>query len=78
VETGHDNILIGYDVAGSANDDNTTRIGKSYNESSGGGQNRAFIAGIRGTTVTGGAPVAVNANNQLGTAEKLGAGLGYG
>jgi hypothetical protein len=64
--TGFDNILIGH--LGVAAENNTLRIGQTG--SSGGQQNRAFIAAIRGTT-TGAAdaiPVLIDSNGQLGTA----------
>ena len=64
------NIMIGSTVYGVAGDTNTTRIGLPY--SSGSGQNRTFIAGIRGTAVSGGAPVVIDANGQMGTAPATG------
>jgi hypothetical protein len=42
------------------------------------GINRTFIAGVRQGRVNGAAPVGVDAYGQLGLADKLGAGLGYG
>lgn len=58
--TGSNNIVIGN--TGTAADLNTIRVGAQ------GTQNRTFIAGIRGTTVTGGQTVVVNADGQLGVA----------
>ena len=49
---------------------NTIRIGFPY--SAGAGQNQTFIAGIRGTPVSGGFPVVIDAYGQLGTADGLG------
>jgi hypothetical protein len=66
--TGWSNIFIGSGVAGTAADANTIRIGLPYDGASG-GQNRAFIAGIFGTPLTGAAyNVYIDANGQLGTA----------
>jgi hypothetical protein len=67
---GNYNLFLGGGVLGTANDTNTIRIGSAYN---GGttppsGQNQTFIAGIYGTTVTGGLPVLIDANGQLGVA----------
>jgi len=56
--TGSNNIIIGN--TGVAADLNTLRIGVQ------GTQTRTFISGIRGTRVTGGQTVMVNANGQLG------------
>jgi IPT/TIG domain-containing protein len=65
--TGSYNLFLGADVAGTASDTNTIRIGLPY--SSGAGQNRTFIAGIYGTAVSAGVPlpVVIDANGQLGT-----------
>jgi|SRR5215469_8801489 len=58
--TGSYNIDIGsYGLAG---DSNIIRIGRQ------GTQTAAFIAGIRGTPITGGIPVAVTSSGQLGVA----------
>ncbi len=54
---GSNNIEIGN--AGVTAEANTTRIGTS--------QTRAFVAGIRNAVVSGGVPVYVSANGQLGT-----------
>jgi hypothetical protein len=54
---GDDNILIGH--AGVSSESDTIRIGSV--------QTRAFIAGISGTTTTGGVQVFVNGSGQLGT-----------
>lgn len=56
--TGSNNIVIGN--TGTAADLNTIRVGAQ------GTQTRTFIAGIRGTMVTGGQSVVVNADGQLG------------
>jgi len=53
---GSGNILIGH--AGTSSDNNMIRIGT--------GQSATFIAGISGVGVSGGAPVVVNSNGQLG------------
>jgi len=58
--TGSNNIAIGN--PGISADTNTIRIGTQ------GTQNKTFIAGIRGVTVTGAVPVLVNASGQLGIA----------
>jgi hypothetical protein len=63
--SGDDNIFIGGLVFGAAGDTNTIRIGKPTGGV--GGQNRAFIAGIRGTTVSGGEGVYIDALGQLGS-----------
>jgi len=62
--TGNYNINIGYAVSGSAGEASTIRIGGA------GYQNRAFIAGISGTTtgLSGAVTVVIDANGQLGTA----------
>lgn len=75
--TGNNNIAIGYQAGydwrtgnnniaiaspGSANDMRTIRIGVQ------GRQQTTIIAGIRGVNVTGGVPVLINANGQLGIA----------
>ena len=74
--TGNDNIGIGdfggHDITsgswnihigspGSASDDHTIKIGQQ------GTQNKTFIAGISGTSISGGAPVYVNSSGQLGS-----------
>jgi hypothetical protein len=79
---GRHNIALG-SFAGSpsgVSESNTMRLGLQYQP---GvlplhGINRTFVAGIRGTTVAGATPVGVSANGQLGMADKLGAGAGYG
>jgi hypothetical protein len=53
---GNYNIMIGN--MGSSSDDNTIRIGDN--------QSQTYIAGISGNTVSGGAPVVVNSQGQLG------------
>jgi N-acetylneuraminic acid mutarotase len=57
--TGSNNIVIGVAVAGVAGESDTTRIG--------GTQTRAFMAGVRGVTASGGATVYVTTTGQLGT-----------
>jgi hypothetical protein len=77
---GTHNILIGSDVRGGT-ESNTLRLGLPYNPAAvpvPAGISRTFVAGIRGTTVSGATPVGVDANGQLGMADKLGAGAGYG
>lgn len=56
--TGNNNIDIGN--AGAAGESGTIRIGTS------GTQTAAFIAGIRGVPVSGGQPIGIAANGQLG------------
>jgi hypothetical protein len=58
--TGDNNIDIGSNF-GVIGESNTIRIGVP------GTQTKTFIAGIREVTVTGGLPVAIDANGQLGT-----------
>ncbi len=54
------NILIGANVAGTAGDNTTTRIGT--------GQTACFVSGIFGVTVdVSGVPIVVDVNDQLGT-----------
>jgi hypothetical protein len=77
--SGNHNIHLGSSVEGTGQDTNLIRIGNPYVAGTPPtGQNRAFIAGIRGTTVSGATPVGVTADGQLGMADRLGAGLGYG
>ena len=57
--TGNNNIDIGN--TGNAGESNTIRIGKR------GVQNTTVIAGIRGTTISGGIAVMIDANGRLGT-----------
>jgi hypothetical protein len=65
-EIGSYNLFLGAEVAGTAADTNTIRIGLPYDGTS--GQNRTFIAGIHGTQLTGPAvQVFIDANGQLGT-----------
>src|SRR5439155_2260568 len=59
-DTGDYNIDIGNE--GNSGEANTIRIGKA------GQQAATFIAGISGTTVSGGLIVVIDANGQLGTA----------
>lgn len=55
------NIVIG--STGTVGDSNTIRIGTQG--SSGGQQNRSFMAGVTGVTVASSAPIAVDINGQL-------------
>ena len=57
--TGSNNIEIGHD--GNAGETNTIRIGKK------GVQTKTVIAGIRGTTISGGITVFIDSNGRLGT-----------
>jgi len=59
ITTGSDNIAIGH--AGFAWDSGAIRLGTP------GKQTTAYVQGIHGTTIAGGAPVHVDANGQLGT-----------
>jgi len=74
--TGSHNVFIGSNVSGNTSDANTIRIGKAY--SGGTGQNQTFIAGIRDTSVSGGYPVIIDANGQLGTAGGFTGNVGIG
>ena len=66
LSTGSNNIDIGN--LGVAGDSGTTRIGTTFNPSTGDGQNRAFIAGIYNVNESGTIkPVYINSNGQLGT-----------
>jgi trimeric autotransporter adhesin len=58
--TGDNNIDIGYDVVGVADESNTIRIGNTEVIDT-------FIRGISGATASGGAAVFVNGNGKLGT-----------
>ena len=58
--TGNNNIDVGNNGVGG--ESNTIRIGTQ------GTQTATFIAGIRGTPITGGIPVGVNSSGQLGVA----------
>ena len=60
IVAGSDNIYIG--ASGITDESNTIRIGDPAT------QTATFIAGISGTTVTGGAAVVVNSSGQLGVA----------
>jgi hypothetical protein len=62
--TGSFNVYVGAEVTGEESDANTMRLGLAYDGES--GQNRTFIAGIYGTEITGGVPVVIGANGQLG------------
>jgi hypothetical protein len=60
LDTGDNNIDIGYNVAGVAGESNTIRIGNTDITDT-------FIRGISGATASGGAAVFVNGNGKLGT-----------
>lgn len=62
---GSDGIFLG--AIGETADSNTMRLGTPYDSATGRGQNRSFIAGVRGTTVTGGQGVYIDATGQLGS-----------
>jgi hypothetical protein len=59
--TGSQDIYIGIQVNGSANESDTIRIGEAQYQSA------AYIAGIFGSTSASGVPVYINSNGQLGT-----------
>ncbi|MEO5738965.1 MAG: DNRLRE domain-containing protein, partial [Vicinamibacterales bacterium] len=59
--TGSNNIYLGANVLGVAGELNTMYLGLQ------GAQTTTFIAGVRGTTVTGGEPVVIDANGRLGS-----------
>ena len=59
--TGSFNIYLGADVLGVAGESNSMYLGKQ------GQQTKTVIAGIRGTTVTGGEAVLIDANGRLGS-----------
>ena len=60
LDTGNDNIYIGmYVTPASGDESKTIRIGRT--------QSQTFIAGINGSTSTGGVAVYVNGSGQLGT-----------
>ncbi len=63
--TGTNNLFLGAEVRGSSTDTDIIRIGAT--------QTQTFIAGIRGTTVTAGLPMVIDANGQVGTAPTTGA-----
>ena len=60
--TGSFNIYLGAEVFGIAGESNAMYLGKQ------GTQTKTVIAGIRGTTVTGGEMVVIDADGRLGTA----------
>jgi hypothetical protein len=62
VSTGSSDIYLGYTAGGTEN--NTIRIGTPGTGN--GQQNTTYIAGINGTTVSGGSPVFVDSNGMLG------------
>jgi hypothetical protein len=61
IKTGGFNIDIGEFADGGTDESNTIRIGSE------GTQDRTFIAGIFGSTSSGGVPVYINSNGRLGT-----------
>jgi hypothetical protein len=63
ITTGASNIDIGH--PGVAGDSQTIRIGKTGGSRD--AQTRAFVAGIYGATITGGATVLIDSSGQLGT-----------
>ncbi|MFQ5525967.1 MAG: hypothetical protein ACE5GX_06850 [Thermoanaerobaculia bacterium] len=65
--TGSDNIFLGSGAEGVATEANTIRIGGTAVGTAAGQQNRAFINGIRGVSVTGGQTVVIDASGQLGS-----------
>ena len=62
--TGNENIYIGN--VGQDSESNVIRIGSHYHTPSQPSQNVTYIAGISGVSVTGGSPVYVAADGQLG------------
>jgi hypothetical protein len=67
VTTGQYNVFLGADVVGTAADANTMRLGLPFDSGTGVGQNQTFIAGVRGTAVTGGEFVYIDAAGKLGS-----------
>jgi hypothetical protein len=66
--TGSHNIYLGANVAGVAADAHTMRLGLPFDQPSGTGQNRTFMAGVAGTVLANPAvPVFIDGNGQLGT-----------
>jgi len=59
--TGSSNIYLGTDVSGIAGESNAMYLGKV------GTQTKTLIAGVRGTTVSGGEMVVIDANGRLGS-----------
>jgi hypothetical protein len=74
--TGNYNLFLGANVTGTAADTNTIRLGVPHDGTN--GQNQTFIAGIYGTPITGGLPVVIDANGQLGTGAAAGLTLAEG
>jgi hypothetical protein len=65
--TGSYNVFLGANVEGTAADTNTMRLGLPYQAGFGVGQNRTFIAGIRGTAIAAGEAVFIDPAGQLGS-----------
>jgi hypothetical protein len=59
--TGSNNIYLGADISGVAGESNTMYLGKQ------GMQTTTFIAGVRGTTITGAEAVLIDAAGRLGS-----------
>jgi hypothetical protein len=82
-QVGNDNVALGYragfninfgdhniDIANEGlEESNTLRLGAAFDAGAGSGQNRAFIAGIRGVTtgMANAVPVVIDSLGQLGT-----------
>lgn len=66
VGSGTHDIYIGSGVFGTS-ESNTIRIGLPFNSTTGQGQNRTFIAGIRGSSPTSGEAVYISSSGQLGS-----------
>jgi Chaperone of endosialidase len=64
--TGSNNIYLGTAVWGTAGESNTMYLG-NMNPTAGGVVTKTIIAGIRGTSVTAGEPVLIDADGRLGT-----------
>ena len=62
-KTRSSNILIGYNVQGTASENNVLRVGVATGTGDG-DLAAAYVCGINGVTVTG-SPVLVNSSNQL-------------
>jgi hypothetical protein len=68
---GSHNVYLGAFVQGLASDAHTMRLGLPFDSASAVGQNRTFIAGVRGTTISGGESVFIDAAGQLGSGPPL-------
>jgi hypothetical protein len=67
ITTGMHNVYLGALTLGSGAESHTIRLGVPYSAAGPLGQNATYIAGIRGTTVTGGEGVYVDADGRLGS-----------